>query len=63
VTVAYNCCSRYVELREKAFSLKQKFMDWADDVSSKRRRNAQILINGLKTIEEIKAFADFKDAI
>lgn len=93
----------YVELRNRAFDLKQQFMDGEpvdkqeflnrfgeaeellsedyrdygvgceevydlfhfidqiDDVRSKRRRNAQILIDGLKDIERIKVFTDFQD--
>lgn len=97
------CHRRYVELRERAFSLKQRFMDGEDadkqeflsifgeaeemldtdyrnyrvgleeihslfqfmdrmeTVKFKRRSNAQTLIDGLKDIEEISVFADFKD--
>lgn len=93
----------YVELRDRAFSLKQsfmdgenmdkqeflgvfgkaeellttdyfdygvgyeeiynlfQFMDQSDVVKLQRRRNAQILIDGVKTIDGIKVFANFKD--
>lgn len=46
---------------EEVYSLFQ-LMDQADDMKAKRRRNAQILIDGLKTIEGVRVFVDFNDA-
>lgn len=39
-----------------------QFMDQLDVVRLRRRRNAQILIDGLRTIDGIKVFANFKEA-
>ena len=38
-----------------------RFMDHSDDIRAKRRRNAQVLIDGLKDVKGIKVFVDFQD--
>ena len=95
--------AKYIELRNKAFFLKQRFingeavekrdylnmfsnaeellskdyhdygagyeevhslfqfMDQIEEIHFKRRRNALILLDGLKDVDEIKIFADFLD--
>lgn len=45
---------------EDIYSLFQ-FMDEIDGVRSRRRSNAKILIDGLKSIEEVRMFIDFED--